>query len=157
MIKRILGSSCLLPLLFLPVPGFGAEEMLLDEGALSAKLDQAQDYQLLDARNAEAQRDSPIAFSTRYQRTTPVKKGLVLIVADTDAAALDIAKSIPAAGDRSVFAVKGGSASWMHVMGKALPSTSISRSFVIPKNTCEQGKPIQELKRDKPLQQFQTK
>ena len=33
----------------------------------------------------------------------------------------------------------------------------VAQSFVIPKNTCEQGKPIQELKRDKPLQQFQKK
>lgn len=155
MINQILRSGCLMLLLLpVPVPVFGAEGVLLEEGALSAKLDQAQDYQLLDARSAEAQRNTPIAFSTRYQSTTPIKKGLVLIVADTDAAALEIAKSIPAASDRFVFAVKGGWESWQRVMSKAPPVTSVSGSFVIPTNTCEQGKPIQELKRDKPLQQF---
>lgn len=153
MIKRLLCGAALL-LSLAPVPGLGAEEMLLDENALSAKLDQAQDYQLLDARNVEAQRNTPIPFSTRYERTIPIKKGLVLIVADTDAEALAIAKSIPAASDCSVFAVKGGRESWQRVMVKVPMSGSVSHSFVIPKNTCEQGKPIQELKRDKPLQQF---
>lgn len=156
MIKRILRSSCM-ALLLSPVSGLAAVDLLLDEAGLSAKLDQVQDYQLLDARNAEAQRNSPIAFSTRYQKTTPIKKGLVLVVADTDAAALEIAKAIPAASDCSVFAVKGGSAAWQRVMARVPQITSVSGSFVIPKNTCEQGKPIQELKRDKPLQQFNKK
>jgi hypothetical protein len=150
---RMLRCACL-ALILLPTLSFAAEGVLLEEGALSVKLDQVQDYQLLDARNAEAQRNAPIAFSTRYQSTTPVKKGLVLIVADTDAAALEIAKSIPAAADRSIFAVKGGCDSWQRVMAKATPVTSMSGGFVIPKNTCEQGKPIQELKRNKPLQQL---
>lgn len=150
---RTLRCACLM-LLLLPTFSFGAEGVLLDERTLSTKLDQAQDYQLLDARNTEAQRNTPIAFSTRYQSTTPIKKGLVLIVADTDAAALQIAQSIPAAADRSVFAVKGGGQAWRRVMAKVPPGTSVSGSFVIPKNTCEQGKPIQELKRNKPLQQL---
>lgn len=156
MIKKMLRSSCWM-LLLLPVLSFGVEGVLLDEAALSAKLDQAQDYQLLDARGAEAQRNAPIAFSTRYQSTTPVKKGLVLIVADTDAAAVAIAQSIPAASDHFVFAVKGGCDAWQRVAIKTSSAPSVSGSFVIPKNTCEQGKPIQELKRDKPLQQFQRK
>ena len=150
--KRLLSYVYLA--LMLPVLCFGAEEVLLDEKALSAKLDQTPDYQLLDARNAEAQRDTPIAFSTRYQITTPIKTGLVLIVADTDTAALEIAKSIPVASNRSVYVVKGGSAAYQRVMAKAPPATSFSGSFVIPKDTCEQGKPIQELKRDKPVLQF---
>lgn len=150
---RILGYGCL-ALLLLPTLSFGVESALLEESALSAKLDHSQDYQLLDARSAEEQRNNPIAFSTRYQSTTPIKKGLVLIVADTDAAALEIAKAIPAASDRFVFAVKGGYESWRHVMAKVPLGTSGSGSFVIPKNTCEQGKPIQELKRNKPLQQL---
>lgn len=156
MIKQILRSGCWM-LLLLPLLSFGMEGVLLDEAALSAKLDQAQDYQLLDARSAEAQRDAPIAFSTRYQTTTPVKKGLVLIVADTDAAAVAIAQSIPAASDRFVFAVKGGCEAWQRVATKTSSGPSFSHSFVIPKDTCEQGKPIQELKRNQPLQQFQTK
>jgi hypothetical protein len=143
-----------LALLLLPTISFGAEGVLLAEDALSSKLDQFPDYQLLDARNAEAQRDNQIAFSTRYQSATLIKKGLVLVVADTDAAAVEIAKTIPAASDRFVFAVKGGCDAWRHVMAKIPVGTAVSGNFVIPKNTCEQGKPIQELKRNKPLQQL---
>ena len=153
----ILRSVCL-ALLMLPGLSMGAESLLLDEGALSKKVEQNQDYQLIDARNPEAQRAAPIAFSTCYRINVTFIKGLVLIVADTDAEALVIAQSVPATPGRSAFAVKGGFDAWQRVASKASsPATSISRNFVIPKNTCEQGKPIQELKRDKPLQQFKAK
>ncbi len=155
MIKKILRSGgLLLPLL--PALAFGAEDALLDEATLSFKLDHAHDYQVLDARGAGAQRDAPIAFSTRYETNAAIKEGLVLVVADTDAAALAIAQAIAAGGpDRAAFAVKGGYDSWQRVARKSSASTSIAGGFVIPKNTCEQGKPIQELKRNKPLQHLQ--
>ncbi len=154
MIKKILRSGSLL--LLFPVLAFGMDDVLLDEATLSFKLGRAQDYQLLDARSAQAQRDAPIAFSTRYEPNTAVKGGLVLVVADTDAAASAIAQAIVAGGaDRAVFAVKGGYDSWQRVARKSSASTSIAGGFVIPKNTCEQGKPIQELKRNKPLQHLQ--
>ncbi len=156
MTMNILRTVCLV-LLLLPGLSMGAEQLLLDEGALSKKVEQNQDYQLIDARNPEAQRAAPIAFSTCYRINVTFIKGLVLIVADTDAEALAIAKSVPAAPGRSAFAVKGGYEAWRREATKASPATSVSKDFVIPKNTCEQGKPIQELKRDKPLQQFKTK
>jgi len=156
MTMSILRSVCL-ALLMLPGLSLGAEAVLLEESALSKKVEQIQDYQLIDARNPEAQRSAPIAFSTRYRINVAINKALVLVVADTDAEAAAIARIIPAATGRSIFAVKGGVEAWQRVASKASPVTSVSKSFVIPKNTCEQGKPIQELKRDKPLQQFQKK
>ncbi len=153
MIKKVLRGGCLMLLLF-PVLSFGMEDVLLDEATLSFKLHQAQDYQLLDARSAEAQRNAPIAFSTRYQTANQAKEGLVLVVADTDAAAVAIVRSIPVASGRFVFAVKGGQDAWQRVATKASAATFISGGFVIPKDTCEQGKPIQELKRSTPLQHF---
>jgi hypothetical protein len=156
MIGRVLRYACLSLALFSGL-SFGAGEALLDEITLLAKLEQAPDYQLLDARNAAARKAAPIAFSTRYRLTTPLKKGLVLIVADNDAAALKIAISIPVASDRSVFAVKGGADAWKRAAAKTSAPSSVSTSFVIPMNTCEQGKPLQEIKRNKPLQQFKTK
>jgi hypothetical protein len=156
MTKSILRSVCL-ALLMLPGLSLGAETVLLEESALSKKVEQIQDYQLIDARSSEAQRAAPIAFSTRYRINVAINKALVLVVADTDTEAAAIARSIPAATGRSIFAVKGGAEAWQRVASKASPVTSVSKSFVIPKNTCEQGKPIQELKRDKPLQQFQKK
>jgi hypothetical protein len=141
------------------LPGLcmGAEPLLLDENALSKKIEQVEDCQLIDARDPETQRLAPLAFSTRYGINTRFNKALVLIVAETDAEAVEIAQSIPAAKGRSVFAVKGGDEAWQRVAAKASRATSVSKSFVIPKDTCEQGKPIQELKRDKPLQQFHKK
>jgi hypothetical protein len=146
--------SVSLTLLMLPGLCMGAESLLLDEDTLAKKVGQDQDYQLLDARNTQAQRIAPIAFSTCYRINVTFSKGLVLIVADSDAEAVAIAQSVPAAPGRSVFAVIGGFDAWQRVASRSSPVTSVSRSYVIPKNTCEQGKPIQELQRDKPLQQF---
>lgn len=137
--------------LMLPVLCFAADGLLLGSEQLAEKVRKSGgDYQLLDARSAEAQRIAPIAFSTKYQKVMPIKKGLVLIVADSDAAAMEIAQSIPAGSDRNVFAVMGGAETWQRVSSEASPHSEIPDSFVIPANTCEQGKPIQELKRNKP-------
>jgi hypothetical protein len=156
MTMRILRGACL-ALLMLPGAGMGAEAMLLEESALLKKLEQGQDCQLIDARSPEMQQLAPLAFSTRYSINVSINKALVLVVAESDAEAVEIASSIPAAAGRVVFAVKGGFEVWQRVAAKASPVTSVSKTFVIPKNTCEQGKPIQELKRNKPLQQFQKK
>lgn len=142
--------SCCLAILMLPALCLAAGGLLLGDAELSATLEKVGDYQLLDARSADAQRSAPIPFATRYQKLMPIKNCLVLIVADTDAAALEIALSIPANTDRSVFAVKGGAETWRSVSSRASPQFSMSDSFVIPMNTCEQGKPLQELKRNKP-------
>src|SRR3989338_1392787 len=149
MTMRILRSACLASLM-LPGLSMGAEALLLEENALSKKVEQVQDYQLIDARSPAAQRAAPMAFSTHYGIDVAINKTLVLVVADSDAEAVKIAESIPAASGRSVFAVQGGAEAWQRVATRASPVTSVSKSFVIPKNTCEQGKPIQELRRDKP-------
>jgi len=156
MIKRILPGCCL-AILMMPALCLAANDLLLGENDLAAKIEKDKDYQLLDARSAEAQRIAPIAFSTRYQAAMPIRKGLVLIVAGTDAAALEIAQSIPAGSDRTVFAVKGGAEAWQRVSLNASPPSTMSNSFVIPMNTCEPGKPLQELKRNKPQQESKSK
>jgi hypothetical protein len=148
MTRNTLLGSCL-AILMAPALCFAANDLLLDENDLAVKIEKDKDYQLLDARSAETQRIAPIAFSTRYQTTMPIKKGLVLIVADTDDAALEIAQSIHDRPDCTVFAVKGGAEAWRRVSLNASPPSSMSDSFVIPMNTCEQGKPLKELKRNK--------
>jgi hypothetical protein len=154
--KHSLLRYCLL-LLLLPALAFAAEDLLLNEDVLASYIAKQPEYQLLDARNPEAQRISPLAFSTKYQKSMTFKKGLVLIVADNDAAALAIARAIPAVSDCSVFAIKGGAAAWKRVSSKAPPPSTMSDSFVIPMNTCEQGKPLQTLKRNKTKTQAPAK
>lgn len=138
-------------LMLFPIVCWGGSGVLLDETKLSALIAKESDYQLLDARSSAMQRSAPIAFSTVYRINTPISNGLVLVVADDDRTATEIAESIPAAINRSVYAVQGGSEMWQKVITNAPASRSTSDSFVIPKNTCEQGKPIQKLQRDKTL------
>jgi hypothetical protein len=156
MTKRTL-LGCCFALLVVPALCLAANDLLLGEKDLAAKIEKDTNYQLLDARSAEAQRIAPIAFSTKYQTIMPIRNGLVLIVADTDAAALKIAKSIPAEADRTVFAVKGGAEAWQRVSSNASPPSTMSDSYVIPMNTCEPGKPLQVLKRNKPRQKAKSK
>lgn len=143
-----------LVLLACPLSASAAEVALLDEAALAAKLQQSEDYQLLDARGDEAQRLAPIAFATRYRINTTIRNGLVLVVADTDAAAVEVAKSIPATVGREIYAVKGGESAWKRVMLSMPSPSAASTTFVIPKNTCEQGKPLREVQRASPLQKY---
>lgn len=150
--KKILIGLCS-AFLLLPSVCAAGNTLLMGFDELTAKIRQAREYQLLDARSAGAQRDAPIAFSTKYRKVMPIKKGLVLIVADTDAAALEIAQSIPGAADRNVFAVQGGAKTWQRVVSSTSSASAMPDSFVIPMNTCEQGKPLQELKRNKPQQE----
>lgn len=151
--KKALIGLCLV-LLQLPLVCAAADALMLGCDELTAKIRQVKQYQLLDARNAEAQRSAPIAFSTKYRKIMPIKTGLVLIVADSDAAALEIAQSIPGASGRNVFAVQGGAKTWQRVLAQTSPQSAMPDSFVIPMNTCEQGKPLQELKRNKTPQEL---
>jgi hypothetical protein len=140
----------LLAMALASAPGFAADAQFIEEVALQKIVSKDQDYQLMDARDPEMQQIAPLAFSTRYKLNVPITKALVLVVADTDAEALEVARSIPAAEGRAVYAVKGGFEIWQRVIKQAASPAAASKSFVIPKNTCEQGKPIQELKRNKP-------
>ncbi len=143
----------LLMLLTVATSSFAADGLLVDEAAIPAMLDEAGGYVLLDARNAKAQRNAPIANAIRYGAATPAEEKLVLVIADDDASAARIVKSMPPAPGMSVLGVKGGARTWKRVALKLAASAPASTSFVIPMNTCEQGKPLQELKRNKPLQQ----
>jgi hypothetical protein len=155
MLKRLLGKLCLIFLL-LPTLSLAAVDLLLNEDDVATKIVKDPDYQLLDARSADAQRLAPLAYSTKYQKTMYVKKGLVLIVADTDAAALEIAQSIPAV-ERSVYAIKGGAEAWKRALAKEESPSAMPHSFVIPKNTCEPGKPVMTLKGNQALKHPQEK
>lgn len=73
----------------------------------------------------------------------------VVVVADTDEAALAVAESIAAAHPGSpVLAVEGGIVAWQRVLAliNAEPPGGRAIQFVIPKNTCEHGPALQELR-----------
>ena len=73
----------------------------------------------------------------------------VVVVADTDEAALTVAESIAAAHPGSpVLAVEGGIVAWQRVLARinAEPPGGRAIQFVIPKNTCEHGPALQQLR-----------
>ena len=126
-------------LLLLPMMAF-AGGRLLDERDLARAIKQEADYQLLDARSAGARQLAPLAFSKRYEKDMQIDRGMVFVVADSDEEALAVARSIPAATDRRVFAVKGGADAWKSAQSE-LPSVIAPTGFVVPKGTCDLGKP----------------
>jgi hypothetical protein len=132
-------------LVLLSTLGFAAGELLLNENEVAAKVAKQPDYQLLDARGAAARRSAPLPFSTKYEKDMVLQRGLVFVVADSDAAALEIAQAIPASGDRSVFAVKGGLNAWRRVHTRDSTLT-VPSDFVIPKNTCEPAVTVMKMK-----------
>ncbi|OGS90355.1 MAG: hypothetical protein A2Z95_03080 [Gallionellales bacterium GWA2_60_18] len=137
MLRNLGAALLLLPMLA------SAGELLLGEEDVAAKVTKEPTYQLLDARGVAARQTAPLAFSTKYEKLMPVNKGLVFVVADSDAAALEIAQSIPASSERSVFAVKGGADAWKRVQSKSVKQ--VKTDFVVPKGTCEIGKPSLEI------------
>lgn len=73
----------------------------------------------------------------------------VVVVADTDEAALAVAESIATAHPGSlVLAVEGGVVAWQRVLARinAEPPGGRAIQFVIPKNTCEHGPALQQLR-----------
>lgn len=142
-LKRVL---CIFGIgLLLSTQGFAGGELLLNENEVAARVAKEPDYQLLDARSAAARRLTAIPFSTRYEAGMTVAKGLVFVIADSDAAALEIAQAIPADSGRSVFAVKGGLNAWRRVHTRDT-TLMVPNDFIIPKNTCEPSGTVLEMK-----------
>ncbi len=104
---------------------------------------------VVDGRS-QAERDKqPLPGAVVWSKDLRIEPtGAVVVVADADAAALSIARKIERRfRAKEVLAVKGGYATWNALVsaasGSRMPST-----FVIPSNTCEQGKPLQTLRSD---------
>ena len=69
----------------------------------------------------------------------------VIVMADTDARALAVARTLAKASPHNVYAVKGGFLAWRSVEVRLQAQASKPGSkytFVVPFNTCEQGKPL---------------
>jgi hypothetical protein len=76
--------------------------------------------------------------------------GSVVIVADDDKAALALGKRVRKQFNaETVVAVKGGIDTWREVLAIA-EEPGMPATFVIPMNTCEQGKPLQVLRSKRP-------
>lgn len=130
--------------LWLHVPlALAGEDLLLDARELADKLKQDANYQLLDARSAAARQLAPLAFSKDYEKGMALGSGQMFVVADSDEEALAIVHSIPDAAGRAVFAVQGGAGTWKQAQAEQSSASSVD--FIVPKGTCELGKPVLEI------------
>lgn len=139
----------LLAMLALAIPALGATATLLDQQQLQARMEKSPPCCIIDARSTSKQKQDLIAAAVLYKpgfAITPTPGGYALVVADTDAAALKLARQLSAASGQDVVAIKGGYATWAALAGTGEATNQYDptapRSFTIPRNTCEQGKPL---------------
>jgi hypothetical protein len=132
--------------------GAWGEVRLLAKAPLTQALKTEPPCCVVDAR-ADAQRQArPIRESLVYKPGLKIHpSATVVVVADSDAAALKVASALEKAyPGKTIAAVKGGYPVWEAILidqERASGSVQGSRSFVIPRNTCEQDTPLQTLMR----------
>lgn len=105
---------------------------------------------VIDARPAAERAARPLAEALPYREDLKiVPTATVVVVADTDVRALEVANRVAAAHPgKIVVAVEGGIQAWETVLASRAgePPGGRALGFVIPKNTCEQGSPLQHLR-----------
>lgn len=105
---------------------------------------------VIDARSDVQRQSQAIAEALIYRKGIRINPtAAVVVVADDDDTALSVAETIASAHPgQTVFAVEGGVGVWERVVSaiSAEPPGGKAVQFVIPKNTCEQGPALQQLR-----------
>lgn len=119
---------------------------LQDDAQLVATLARSPQCCVIDARSAQRRKDAKLAGALDYSDGLRIKPtSTVIVVADDDARALVVAKTLARTSPHPVYAVKGGYLAWQSVVIRleAQASKPGSKfSFVIPHDTCQQGTPL---------------
>jgi rhodanese-related sulfurtransferase len=121
-----------------------AEVSLRDTAALQAFLAGGAPCCVIDARNAAKRLSAPLAETLPYRKDLKIDPaGVVVVIADTDAQAVEIGKALERSSKaKVVYAVKGGERAWRAATGSI--ADGASGGFIIPRNTCESGTAIQQ-------------
>ena len=105
---------------------------------------------VIDARPAAEREARPIAEALAWRENLKiVPTATVVVVGDSDARALEVAQRLAHVHPgKTVVAVEGGAAAWESVLAAKAgdPPGGRAFSFVIPRNTCESGTPLQHLR-----------
>ena len=123
-----------------------ATASLRDDAQLVALLTKSPQCCVIDARSAPRRKEAELPDALVYSEDLRIKpSSVVIVLADADAQALTVAKTLAKSSPHDVYAVKGGYIAWQSVEIRlqaqaAKPGSKFS--FVIPHNTCEQGKPL---------------
>lgn len=144
---RALRIAAAVVVIMLAAPFAAAAVSLRDKAALEDFLKSRTPCCVIDARSNNFRKSTPLADALPYRKGLKINPtGVVVVIADTDARALEVGEILAASSKaKEVYAVQGGLATWRVVTGGSAFS-ALPRSFVIPKNTCEQGIPLQELR-----------
>lgn len=145
-----LGLSLLF--LMLVCPPAHAEVVAMDERQLQHALKAGQPCCVIDGRNEASRSKHPLAEALPYgegMRINPT--AAVVVVADNDRQARKIAAALDVAyPGKRMIAVKGGIGAWeAALVAASRESAGGARQgfgFVIPRNTCESGTPLQHLR-----------
>lgn len=102
---------------------------------------------VVDGRSEGPRQLRPLKDAVVWQKGVRIKPtGAVVVIADDDKAALALARKIAKQfRAETVVAVKGGLDTWRDIVAAA-QEPGMPATFVIPMNTCEQGKPLQTLR-----------
>lgn len=142
--------------LILPAALAHADVVPMDQKQLQHALQAGQPCCVIDGRGAAGRKQRPLDALPYRQGMRINPTADVVVVADDDAVAQKIAAELDAAhpGNRMI-AVRGGVGTWeMALMEASRAATSGAPpvggfGFVIPKNTCESGSPLQKLRSGK--------
>lgn len=151
------GIASLLATLGLVLVGAAqAQVSLKDKAQLVAALAAKPPCCVIDGRTAASRKREILENALPWRKDLKIDPtATVVVVADQDQDALGIANALGRRHPgKPILAVKGGLATWkaasLSLLAAAGMDTAMSGpvSFVIPANTCEQGKPLQVLRPD---------
>lgn len=123
--------------------------VLLDRTQLAAELEKGTPCCVIDARPPATRAFRPLADALAYSKGMKINPtAAVAVIADTDENGVRAAEELARTNQApKVIVVKGGLAAWEAATAPGRSSGGgAPLTFVIPKNTCEQGTPLQTLR-----------
>ncbi len=154
---KLLVRSLLTTLCLLLAAAAQAQVSLKDKTQLLAALSAGPPCCVIDGRAAANRKRDVLKNALPWRSDLAINPtATVVVIADRDQDALGIANALGRKHPgKPIFAVKGGLTTWKAASLSLLMAAGMDAAmsgpvtFVIPANTCEQGKPLQELRSDK--------
>lgn len=131
-----------------PAVPSAATVTLHDRAQLAAAIKDGPPCCIIDARPAGTRALRPLSEALVYRAGMKINPtAAVVVIADTDQNAMRVGEELARASNvPKVIAVKGGLATWEAAAGRGSPPGGTALTFIIPKNTCEQDAPLQQLR-----------
>jgi rhodanese-related sulfurtransferase len=115
---------------------------------------------VIDARTEQRREKQPIPGTIGYRKDLQLQpSSVMLVVADDDRRALEVARELARIGPHDALAVKGGVAGWQSLdrqLQAEAAKPGSTYSFVIPHDTCQQAEPLHVFPAKKAAPQMST-